>query len=62
MYCSKQLYTSCDVTNPQTEGLSYTNIQEKLYGHRTGALQCQGTWCECRMLHRLTLVRQHYWR
>ncbi len=38
MYCRKQLFTACDVTNPHTEGVSYTNIQEALYGHRTGAL------------------------
>ncbi len=37
MYCRKQLFTACDVTNPHTEGVSYTNIQEALYGHRTGA-------------------------
>ena len=37
MYCRKQLFTACDVTNPHTEGVSFTNIQEALYGHRTGA-------------------------
>ena len=38
LYCHKQLFTSCDVTNPRTEGASYTNLQEKLYGHRTAGL------------------------
>ena len=41
MYCRKQLFTACDVTNPHTEGVSYTNIQEALYGHRTGARACE---------------------
>ena len=60
MYCRKQLFTACDVTNPHTEGVSFTNIQEALYGHRTGAHACElelrASLAECTRCSRVVTV------